>query len=729
MKAVIMAGGFGTRLRPLTESIPKPCVPIAGVPCVVRIVRHLAAMGIREFHVTLFYLPQQVRMALSIPEFQDLSIHFHEEAVPLGTAGSVKQCLADGTDDFLVVSGDGVFDFDLRPAIDRHYAHGGPVTLVSARVEDPGEYGVLLADEEGKILRFLEKPDWSQAYSDDVNTGIYICSSSFLDHIPEGTADFSKDVFPAMMKQGIPIYRYASEGYWCDIGTVCSYLDCNHRMLRNGGDVILSPVDEKTVIESPCYIGKNVRLDHCHIGPYTVIGDGCDLKGARLEGCVLDSGVICAPGSVARNAVLCKNSLLRAGARIGDECVIGADCQIGSRATVPAGVKIYPSNSIPERSFVSGNVHHKLRSLFPEDGKILFPFGEDFGGAMMYEVGRALAELFDGDIVVGRAEQRDAAATMTFCGGALACGKSVYDTGVNDLSQFRFTLRNYAFRCGAFFQRNYSNLILRLYDGNGMPISSLTARKFFQGLAGESSCGENDGIYRIFRGGAKAYQTYLRSFRIPDRLMVRVVASPVLSPLLPRSPEPDAGERMRIGPEWVRIERVDGEPFDEDLIRLCACVALGRKETLVRFPYSFPSVTESVAESFGFRAIRTSYDDENVRKLFPLTDPNVQALLILDLLQEEKCSFQQFVSRLPAFVVKQREVSVNVSRSAVMRMLASFGGELTEGIRFFDRSGVVRIIPKQNANAFRIFSEASNAETAEELCEFYSMKLKGLKPD
>lgn len=724
-----MAGGFGTRLRPLTERVPKPCVPLVGVPCIVRIVRALSSLGIREFHVSLFYLPQQVRAALSVSEFKDLSICFHEESIPLGTAGSVKNCLKNCDDDFLVVSGDSIFDFDLSPAIKAHSAHGGPITIVSTRVKDPEEYGVLLSDETGRILRFLEKPDCVHAFSDEVNTGIYLCSRSMLDYIPDGKSDFSKDVFPGMMKKNIPIYRHLAPGYWCDIGTVRSYLECNRHLLSKGRDVIESPVDESTVIESPCYIGKNVELNGCHIGPYTVIADGCRLNGARVEGCVLDTGVRCESGTSVRNAVLCKNSHLRSDVKIGDGCVIGSECDLGSGTVVAAGIKIYPSNRIPENSFLSGNVHHKLRSFLPEDGKIFFPFGEDFGGAMIYEIGRALSEMFHGDVVVGRAEQRDASAAMTFCGGVLSAGKNVYDTGVTDLSQFRFTVRNYAFRCGAFFQRNYSNLILRLYDGDGMPLSSEMGRKLVRCLEGESACGEVDGIYRIFRGGVKSYQTFLRSFGLPSRLMVRVVATPVLAPLLPRIPEDEARERMRIGDEWIRIERPDGEPFDEDLIHLCSCIALGQKHSPVYFPCTFPNLTETVADQFHFRALRTVSDSAYVRKIFPLTDPNVQALLILNLLQEEKCSFQQFVSRLPAFAVKQRDVFVNFPRSALMRMLASAGGELEEGVRIFDRTGVVRIVPKQNTNAFRILSEASNAEAAEELCEFYSMKLKGLKPD
>ncbi|MBQ1965923.1 MAG: NTP transferase domain-containing protein [Clostridia bacterium] len=730
MKAVIMAGGFGTRLRPMTEGIPKPCVLIVGEPCIVRIVRNLSRMGIREFHVSLFYLPEQIKQALDIPEFSGLKFVFHQEAVPLGTAGSVRNCLTSSDEELIIVSGDCLFDYDLTDAISFHRSHNGPLTILSARVSDPGEYGILLAEPSGKITRFLEKPDWAHVYSDVVNTGMYLCSSDFLDFIPEGPCDFSKDVFPSMMKQGVPLYHYSPQGYWCDVGTVRSYLECNKYLLSRSGDVILSPIDEDTVVESPCYIGKNVRLKNCHIGPYTVVGDHCCLTEARLEGCVLDSGVVCLPGAVGRNAVLCKNSEFHRNVRVGDDCVIGSECEIGAGTTVPAGIKIYPSNRIPENRFVSGNVHHKLRSLLPEEGRILFPYGEDFGGAMMYEIGRALAELCGGDVLIGRAEQRDASAAMTFCGGVLSFGKNVYDTGVNELSQFRFTVRNYAFCCAAFFERNYSNMMIRLYDGNGMPLSTDAGRKLEKLLSGEASCGEKDGVYRVFRGGNRAYTNYLRSFGIPNRLKVKVVSSPVLSPLLPSISDETAEERMRIGSEWVRIEDENGEPFDENLVRIAACISLGRKITPVLFPEFFPAVTEEIASQFGVRAIRIPFEDPTYsRKLFPLTDPNVQALLILNLLEQENCSFRDFISQFPVFSVKQREVAVSLPRSTVMRMLASVGGELSEGIRFHDRSGVVRIVPKSGANAFRICSEASNAETAEELCEFYSMKLKGLKPD
>lgn len=724
-----MAGGFGTRLRPITEGIPKPCIPVAGEPCILRIVRQLVQAGITEIGVTLMYLGERIREVLDQVDFPGVRFRYFEEAVPLGTAGSVKNCTPFLNDDFIVVSGDCVFDFDLLPAISFHRSHGSLLTIVSARTEDPRDFGIMLADASGRISRFLEKPDWSQAYSDEVNTGIYLCSRELLDLIPDGVSDFSKQVFPRLMKESIPIFRYSAPGYWCDIGTIGSYLDCNQRLLEKSGTVLESALDSETVLEHPCRIGKNVRLKNCRIGPGCVIGDGCDLENARISGSVIGNNVRIESGASVRNGILCDNTVLKRNVQIGDECVIGADCEIGASTTVAAGVRIYPENSIPERSRVSGNVHHKLRDFMPEDGKILFPFGEDFNGAFFFEIGRVLADLFSGDLLVGRAEQNDTSASMTFCGGVLARGKNIYDCGVSDLAQFRFSVRNYAFRGGVFFQRNYSNLILRIYDENGMPIASSVARALSSKLKDETACGGEEGVYRIFRGGSKSYLTFLKTFSRPERLMLKTVPSPVLAPLLPGFSVKRASERMKVYPEWVRIEREDGEPFDENLVQLAAFVSLGRTVNPVFFPYDYPSVCESAAEQFGFRCMRIDGTSPYARKLYPLTDPNVQALLILDLLSRENCGFGEFISRLPSFAVKQREVSVNVGCACIMRQLSASGGELLNGIRFQDRNGSVRILPRTRGNGFRICTEAANAETAEELCEFYTMKLKGLKPD
>lgn len=729
MKAVVLAGGLGADLGPLTEGIPRACVPISGVPNIVRSMRLLVSNGIQEFHVSLFHFPQEIRNALSDPSLAACTVLYHAESIPLGTAGSVKNCLPFCDEDFLVIRGDCAFDFDLTDAIAFHRSHRGLLTVVSSRSDASPDSGTMLVDPEGRITRYSSPCVGALPCSDEVDTGIYLCSPELLELIPDGCCDFSKDVLPQLLRHNVPLYCYASRGYWSDLGSVSSYLNCNRRFLESEGNCISVPPDSETVVEAPCYIGKNVSLQGCHVGPYTVIGDNCILKGTRLEGCVLEEGVTCSVGSVARNAVLCHHSVLREDSRIGDDCVIGADCEIGSGVTVPAGVNIYPSNRIPPNVFVSGTVHHELRTLIPNEGKILFPYGRDFGGAMIFEIGRALAELFDGDVVVGRAEQRDSSAAMTFCGGVISCGKNVYDTGINDLQQFRFTVRNYAFRCGAFFQRNYSNLVLRLFDGNGMPLSVNQADRFIRVLSECGCCGEQEGAYRVFRGGSKAYLSYLRSIGLPSRISLRVTPSQILSRLLPRSSDSSGYERLRVGDDWIRAERPDGEPFDESYLTLAACVALGRRNSLVYVPLHLPEIAERVAASYGFRIRRVGSEDPNARKLYPLTDPNACAILILRLLEEERFGFGDFVASLPSFCVKHRDVSSPLSRGAVLRRLSVVGGAFGEGILLHDGGGSVRVIPKESPNAFRVFGEAANSETAEELCEFYIKKLKGLKPD
>lgn len=727
MKAVIMAGGLGTRLSPITEAIPKPCVPIVSEPCILRAVRRLAAMGIQEFHISLFYLPDRIKALFSTDEFKDLCVRFYTETSPLGTAGSVKHCLKEQDGEFLVLSADGVFDFDLSDALRFHRRHNGPVTVLTARSEDPGSFGVLLCEDDGRITRFVEKPDWAHAYSDEVNTGIYLCSPAFYRYLPEGPADFSRDVFPRMLRDGIPIYRYPLSGYWCDVGTVPSYLECNFRLLEDRTDLPSEVSDKQTVLIPPCYVGKNVTLNGCRIGPYAIIGDGCELQGACVERSVLHDSVRCDTGVSLRNAVVCNGSVLREGVRVGDFAVIGASCDVGANTVVSAGVRIFPSNRIPARSLIRTHVHRTPCDLTPDEGKILFPFGKDFCGSAFYEIGRALASVFGGDVAVGRKEQRDASCVMTLCGGILASGNHVHDMGVNELSRFRFALRRYPFSAGAFVQRNYSNLVLRLYDGNGMPLSSEQSRRLQRALSSDWECCGENGMYRIFRGAVRAYDSYLRSFPIPDVLPMRVSPTPILSRLLPDSGS--GTERMRPGDSWVRIENEAGDPFREDQIRLAACIALGSLQNTVPIPEDYPLVTESVAKDHGFRVLRVSQNDADYRKIFPLTDPNVVALLILNLLSVEKCTFSDFVRTLPPFAVKQRDVAVSAARSSIMRALSRSGGELSQGIRFRDASGSVRIIPKERSNAFRIVSEAAAPEIAEELCDYYSMKLKGLNPD
>ena len=220
-----MAGGEGSRLRPLTVGRPKPMVPIANKSVLGHIFDLLHHHGLTDILVTLRYMASSVEDFFEDGSSLGLTIHYSVEDKPLGTAGSVRLCADQLEDDtFLVISGDALTDVDLGEVVRLHKERGAAATLVLARVANPLEYGVIVTDDDDHIVQFLEKPGWDEVISDTVNTGIYVLEPHVLDYIPEGTLfDFSNDLFPLLLEAGEPLYGHISESYWCDVGNVEEY--------------------------------------------------------------------------------------------------------------------------------------------------------------------------------------------------------------------------------------------------------------------------------------------------------------------------------------------------------------------------------------------------------------------------------------------------------------------------------------------------------------------------
>jgi len=232
MKAVVMAGGEGTRLRPLTCNRPKPMVPIVNRPVMEHIINLLKEQGIKEIFVTLYYLPQVIQDYFGDGSDFGVKIKYYIEETPLGTAGSVKQIEKELDDTFVIISGDALTDIDLSKAIDFHKKKESLATLVLTQVEEPLEYGVVVTEEDGKIKHFLEKPDWSEVFSDTVNTGIYVLEPECLQFFEHGiNFDFSKDLFPLLLAKEYPLYGYLTSDYWCDVGNIEQYRQAHNDVL------------------------------------------------------------------------------------------------------------------------------------------------------------------------------------------------------------------------------------------------------------------------------------------------------------------------------------------------------------------------------------------------------------------------------------------------------------------------------------------------------------------
>ncbi len=374
MRAVLMAGGSGTRLRPLTCDMPKPMVSVLNRPITEHILNLLKRHGIREVIATLHYLPDVIREHFGDgADFGVNMMYVVEEDQPLGTAGCVKNVasLLDGT--FIVISGDCITDFDLTAAIKFHRDRQSLATLILRRVADPMAFGVVITDQKDRIQRFLEKPSTSEVFSDTVNTGIYILEPEVLDFLPANQpSDFSNDLFPLLLTKDIPMYGYIANGYWCDIGSLDAYRQAQHDAIRGrvhldldyvqlrtglwiGKDTVIAP---SVQIETPALIGSNCSIgDRTKISAGTIIGDrvtigsDCDLQRPIIGNSVMISEEChlwaC---SVSRNARISRRAHVMEGA------VVGSNSVIGEEARIFPNVRIWPSKHVEAGATLTTNL-------------------------------------------------------------------------------------------------------------------------------------------------------------------------------------------------------------------------------------------------------------------------------------------------------------------------------------------------------------------------------------
>lgn len=359
MKAVIMAGGEGVRLRPLTCTVPKPMVPIGGKPVIEHIVSLLKKHGITQIAVTLKYLPGTIRNYLGDGKALGVQLEYFTEDRPLGTAGSVAACkgFLSPDEDFLVMSGDSLTDVDLTEAIRFHEQHGSKATLVLSHSEHPMDYGVALTDKNGAIKGFLEKPDCHHLMGDLVNTGIYILNPSLLKFCsPHAACDFAKDLFPAAMKAGVSFWGYVTDAYWCDIGKPEAYLAANTFYLENHPSADPSAILEDGVkINEPVYIGAGAYIGAgSEIGPNVSLGEGCILgRNVRVRNSILWDSCSIRSGGTVCESIICSGTETGRNAVV-SQAVLGEGCRTGDYSYLSDGSRIWPNISIDEEATVRG---------------------------------------------------------------------------------------------------------------------------------------------------------------------------------------------------------------------------------------------------------------------------------------------------------------------------------------------------------------------------------------
>ena len=388
MKAVVMAGGEGTRLRPLTSNQPKPMVSIVGKPCIEHIVELLRLHGFEDVVITLAFLPQAIRSYFGDGETLGMNIEYSVEELPLGTAGSVRLASGKLDETFVVISGDALCDGDLGALVAKHKEKGAAVTIGLKSVDNPLEFGIVVTDEDGKVERFLEKPSWGQVFSDTINTGIYVLEPEVLTHIPtEGAYDFSKQLFPLLLEMGRPIYGHVLDGYWQDIGNLDQYRQANFDALdekvrlniagvRLRGNVWIgegADIHDAEDIEGPAFIGNHCRIARdASVGPYTILSNGVTLRErARTVRTVIDSSTHVGRSALIEGAIVGRACDIRDHVRIQEGAAIGDEVTIGSESSIMPHVRIYPYKEVETGSQIYENLIWETRAssrLFGKDG-------------------------------------------------------------------------------------------------------------------------------------------------------------------------------------------------------------------------------------------------------------------------------------------------------------------------------------------------------------------------
>ena len=377
MKAVVMAGGKGTRLRPLTSNQPKPMIPIVNVPCMEHIVRLLKRHGFEDILVTLEFMTEAVQAYFGDGAEWGVNIEYSVEEKPLGTAGSVKYAEDRLRERFVIVSGDALTDVDLTKVLTFHEERGAEATLVLKGVEDPSEFGIVEIQDYGRVSDFLEKPDEEEVFSYTANTGIYVLEPNVLQDIPaDQEYDFSKELFPKLLEEGRPVYGYTMEGYWEDIGNIEQYMGAQRAVLDGKVQGIQLPGER---LGEGVYVGRDTRVDEDQLEGPVLLGDNVKVSpGARLGpySVLAPNTSVGAGASVARSTVAEGTSIGEEaeldGALIGRACSIGTRARIlegstlgdvvsvGAEATIAPGVTVFPNEYIDEGARIT-------ESLMPQE--------------------------------------------------------------------------------------------------------------------------------------------------------------------------------------------------------------------------------------------------------------------------------------------------------------------------------------------------------------------------
>lgn len=550
MKAVVMAGGEGTRLRPLTCSLPKPMVPVGNRPILEHVLNLLARHGFDEALLTLHTRPQAIRDYVGDGSAFGLRVKCFVEDVPLGTAGSVKNVEGDLDGTFVVISGDVLTGIDLGALLEFHRKRGAAVTIGLTTVENPLEYGVVVCDKDGRVGRFVEKPSWGEVISDQVNTGIYAIEPSALKLISSGkVCDFSQQLFPALLEAGLPVFGFRSEGYWCDVGNLGQYLQAHVDILegRTGLDIGASEMREKVWAGPGVDIAPGVELvGPILLGPGAYVGTAARIEGpavigreaiiggqATIKRSVIGDHSYVGRLAEVRGAVLGRGVRLHNRSAVYDGAVLADEVRVGEETTIKPNVKVWPGRNIAPETVLGDSLVWGQTwgyGVFGESG-VTGTVNVDLRPELVARLGAVFgASLPAGETVVIGTDPGPASSLLAQClsSGLGLAGCSVWAAGELPAVAVRYAVRALGAKGGVHVGlaegapgatgatgtegADDGRLVIRFFDAEGLDLPRSAARSLERNLGGEDfrrASPDKLGQQRYLPGVGEAYLAHV----------------------------------------------------------------------------------------------------------------------------------------------------------------------------------------------------------------------------
>lgn len=774
MKGLIMAGGEGTRLRPLTCGRPKPMVDIMGRPVMEYIIELMKSAGITDIAVTLMYMPQAISEYFGDGSRLGVKLTYFTEEAPLGTAGSVKNAQEFLDDTFVIISGDCLTDINITDMVDFHREKNAEVTIVLKNVENPLEYGIVVTDSGGRIIRFLEKPSWSEVFSDTANTGIYILNPSVLDLIPQNERyDFSRDLFPKMLSNGNNMFGCVAKGYWCDIGDLLAYKKCHFDILdkkvsvrpkcgESSDNIYIcenASIHPDAVISPPCYIGSGAKIyAGAKIMPYSVIGDDCIIQ----ERASVKKSIVQKNASIGKSSQI-RGSIIAEGVHTGAHCitlensVVGEKTRMGDMCEIKTNIKVWPQKNINNETAVGDNLiwgDNFSRRLFGENGvtgeinvDITPEFATRLGAAFGAAGKRAKLS------VSGRGDGAIDMLRSAFVSGMLSSGAAVYDFGDIALPLVRRAIPFYGLDGGMHIMLvrtgSETGLSLTFLTKNGSDISREFERRIEMLFMREDfmRCEPDmiQGITTLYDYRYYYMREIINEMNRPLNASIAIEGSDIAKEVLSEAgatvfPAGRKGIAAAIIDDHAeRLVLIDekGRPLSgETYAALASQIAIKAGNKIIVSPICGSGAVESIAAKHNADIVRckTGKADmmECMLKNNPLQfrlmyDAIYAAAKICDVLSRENIALACLADEIPEIHMTEKEVGCEPGKKGrVIRYIADTARqyernkiELDEGVKIINDNGWVLVIPHAEKAVCKVISEGVSEEYANELCDIY----------